>query len=637
PGEAECELAGALLRLWALQRDPDLLAEAERAARAAAALPGRERARALLGRVLYERAEGGLALAEVSREEAESLLAAADAEFAAVAAVPGLDRTLRLDCVVRRARTLTLLSNLQNDPAPLREALSALESALRAEGASGSDGPSGSDRQSGADGSPGGEEPDAEGRSGGGPDDGGWDAEGRDAGGRVGKRPNAGGLDDGTRDGRSRDVGDPDRGGRDRGGPEGGGPEGGGPDHGRPEGGGPNHGDREAGGPDRGGPVAAVPEPAEALVAPAGALVAPAGALVAPEVALEATLEAALEAALGRVLLALLDHTPTPADRLPLARRAATHLATALASLLRDADPSARSALARARLDLAAALRHLPDRLDEAPGQLSAALDEAAGDPELRLAGLVCLARVHRARYARDGDPAALEAAADAYGRARRLIPRDGDAYGELLPEWGEALLDRARAEDGRRFASTAVRVLRESRAAVPQSDPRSAARLLSLATGLRLRHTYENDLVDLREAEYLLELAVRHSRHPLDQARAWRDHGDLQQEIHAHTRTLERLDRAADSYRRAWRAALQASRSPEAPPTPSATADTLASTALELAAHAQHLRGEVLERLSRPRAALDAYRAALTLWSHTPTPPPPTLRTRIQALESTL
>lgn len=196
----------------------------------------------------------------------------------------------------------------------------------------------------------------------------------------------------------------------------------------------------------------------------------------------------------------------------------------------------------------------------------------------------------------------ALDAASEAYGRARRLIPRDGEAYAELLPEWGDVLLERTRAADGRRFASTAVRVLRESRSAVPQSAPGAPYRLLRLAAGLRLRHGYEGDLVDLREAEHLLELAARQSHRPLERARAWREHGDVQQEIHAHTRTTDRLDRAADSYRRAWRAALEADR------------DEHQDTAVRSAARAQELRGEVLERLARPRAALDAYRAALEL-----------------------
>lgn len=330
---------------------------------------------------------------------------------------------------------------------------------------------------------------------------------------------------------------------------------------------------------------------------------------------------------LGRVLVALLSRTPDPAERTALAEGAAGTLTAALLAPAQDpADDPGPGLTARIRVELGAALRYLPARLEEAVAQLAPALEEAAGDSGLRLAALLCLARVHRARYARDADPAALEAAAEAYGRARRLIPRDGEAFGELLPEWGDVLLDRARAADGRGFASTAVRVLRESRAAVPQSDPGAAYRLRRLAAGLRLRHVYEGDLVDLREAEYLLELAVRQGHGPLDRARAWREHGDVQQEIHAHTRTADRLDRAADSYRRAWRAALEADRTEGA------------DAALPLAARVQELRGEVLERLARPRAALDAYRSALELRHRLGEPdgaPARAVRARVSALEA--
>ncbi|MYV74931.1 hypothetical protein GT352_13505, partial [Streptomyces sp. SID1046] len=334
-----------------------------------------------------------------------------------------------------------------------------------------------------------------------------------------------------------------------------------------------------------------------------------------------------LHLALGRVLLALLPRTPDPAERTALAEQAAARLAAALTAAPTAPDRTGPGT-AQVRVELADALRHLPGRLEEAAGQLDAALTEVGGDPELRVTALVCLARVHRARYARDTDPAALEDAAEAYGRARRLIPRDAEAFGELLPEWGDVLLERARAADGRPFTGAAVRVLRESRAAVPQSDPGAAHRLLRLATGLRLRHTYEGDPVDLREAEYLLELAVRHSRDPLEQARVWRDHGDVQQEIHGHTRALERLDRAADSYRRAWRAALEAD------------VEDRADTAVQLAARVQQLRGDVLERLARPRAALDAYRSALELWTRThegAAGRSEAVRARIAALEATL
>ena len=342
---------------------------------------------------------------------------------------------------------------------------------------------------------------------------------------------------------------------------------------------------------------------------------------------------------LGRVLLALVPYAATGVERAERARQAAGRLEVALGVLTAASEGEAAGegyaaggVTARVRIELATALRYLPPRLEDAVGLLTTALAEAGGDPELRLAALVCLARVHRSRSARDDDPAALEDAADAYARARRLVPRDGDAYAELLPEWGDVLLDRARAAGGRRFTGSAVRVLRESRAAVPQTDPRTAQRLLRLAAGLRLRHAYEGDLVDLREAEYLLELAVRQSRRPLERARAWREHGDVQQEIHADTRTPDRLDRAADSYRRSWRAALEAD--------VEADGEELRDTALHLAARVQELRGEALERLARPRAALDAYRAALELWQRlgdAATDRREAIRSRVRTLESTL
>ncbi|MCJ1678118.1 hypothetical protein MTF65_12340 [Streptomyces sp. APSN-46.1] len=366
--------------------------------------------------------------------------------------------------------------------------------------------------------------------------------------------------------------------------------------------------------------------------------------------------EPELHLALGRVLLALVARAADPAVRGDLAGLAAGRLARALAELpegngAEGADasdwadradalggPDGPDGRRRVRVELATALRYLPGRLEEAAGQLAVALEEPAGDPELRVAALVCLARVHRARYARDADPAALEDSAEAYGRARRLIPRDGDAYGELLPEWGDVLLERARARaaDGRRFASTAVRVLRESRAAVPRSDPRAASRLLRLAEGLRLRHAYEGDLVDLREAEHLLELAVRQSRRPLERARGWREHGDVQREIHGHTGAGERLDRAADSYRRAWRAAMEADEA-GCGGGGSGECGECGEAAVRLGAVVQELRGEVLERMARPRAALDAYRSAVELRARVGDAVGAALLARVRSLEADL
>ncbi|MER5808169.1 SAV_2336 N-terminal domain-related protein [Streptomyces sp. NPDC002033] len=689
PEEAETELAGALLRLWALQRDPELLDEAERAVAGLDTPP----AGAARGRVLYERALAGAPDAE--------LLAAADREFAVAGAAAAAGPELRLDCAVRRARTLIRLSALRDDAGPLHEARAALEAlaapgpgpdahpepdlalgrvllallphtpdpaartalaeraaahltaALTALLGRGPEGPPGPAPARGGPGGPGGNPgaPDAD----------------ADAGGRTGtapasvtgsgaapsSAPGAPGASGGAA--RSGPVRAPDGGAP----PHDAGPGAGRPPAGAGGGAGPDDasgGDRAAGagparvpearGPDAGGGVGSADGSGGSRAAGAAAARVPeapgpdAGDGVAAE---GAGGERAAGAGVGLVSGAVAGDGggargsgagagggAGPDDGSGGDRAAGAGAARgpeALGSGAGDGvggqraagagaarGPGARGAgaggggtarrVARVRVDLAEALRHLPARLEEAAGHLVRALVEAADDPGPRLAALVCLARVHRARYARDGDPAALDAAADAYGRARRLIPRDEEAFGELLPEWGDVLLDRARHADGRAFASTAVRVLRESRAAVPQSDPRASHRLLRLAAGLRLRHSYEGDLVDLREAEYLLELAARPGHRPLERALAWREHGDVQQEIHAHTRAADRLDRAADSYRRAWRAALEADPDER----------RSSGTAVRLAARVQELRGEVLERLARPRAALDAYRAALEL-----------------------
>ncbi|MFD9458175.1 hypothetical protein ACFWBC_34480, partial [Streptomyces sp. NPDC059985] len=651
PEEAEAALTAALLVLWAAQRDPELLDEAQRAVTGLHT----PTARSLLGRVLYERALAGGGDAE--------LLAAADREFAAAGAAT-TDPGLRRDCAVRRSRTLIRLAALRNDPAPLREARAALEALTAPDGAGAGSGPGAVPGTA-----PGGERRGEGGRGG---DSGAGRFGGAgEAGGAASDSGAGGGVEAGaTVRGSGTDEVNEIDGASAIGGP--GGPDGASTD--APGSGTRPHvgdvGPGEHGGTDGHDIVAGAGEAGEAgraggaggtdghdIVAGVGEAGEPGGASEAGrsgeagrageasgEVGPGAGAGAAgsgggdadpgLRLALGRVLLALLPRTPDPAARTALAEEATAVLTAVLSELPGaaarsdpetadpdTADPDAVDPTgtapdgvgppARVRVELATALRYLPARLEEAARQLVHALDEAVGDPELRLAGLLCLARVHRARYARDEDPVALEEAAEAYGRARRLSPRDGEAFAELLPEWGDVLLERARTPDGQRFVSAAVRVLRESRSAVPQSDPGAAHRLLRLAAGLRLRHAYEGDLVDLREAEHLLELAARQGHGPLERARAWREHGDVQQEIHAHTRTVDRLDRAADSYRRAWRAALEADR------------EDRAQTALQLAARVQELRGEVLERLARPRAALDAYRSALELWQRVDAQPP--------------
>ncbi|MGW5846719.1 SAV_2336 N-terminal domain-related protein [Streptomyces sp. NPDC055254] len=658
PGEAETELAGALLRLWAEQRDPELLAEAERAV-SAPALRTVAAARAVLGRVLYERALAGAPDAE--------LLAAADREFAAAAATG--DPRRRRDCAIRRARTLLHLGTLHEDPAPLHEARTTLTPLTTPPppcpppGAGGAEHPRpdapppppaapGPDAPPSA--APGPDAPPGGSRTRSSPPASLGDAEQRTAppappGGGEQRAVPAARPGDAEQRAASAGAGSPSHtppgdasperplapappGGAERAVPAA--PPGGGGERAvpsSPPGGGEVRAVPAA--PPGGGEVRAVP------AAPLGGGSGPADAGAAPEPgsgsgnAGDGDGDAEAQLVLGQVLSALVPYAAGAAERDALAEEAAARLRAVLGMLLRGPDGPPGQA-ARVRLELAGVLRHLPGRLEEAAGQLGAALDPPGPDPELRVAALICLARVHRARYARDADPLALEDAAEAYGRARRLIPRDAEAFAELLPEWGDVLLDRARAvPDGRRFTGTAVRVLRESRSAVAQSDPGSAHRLLRLASGLRLRHAYEGDPVDLREAEYLLELAVRQSRCPLERARAWRDHGDVQREIHGHTRAADRLDRAVDSYRRAWRSALEAGGDEHRP-------EEARGAALGLAARVQQSRGEVLERLARPRAALDAYRAALELWQRLGDPPSEhreAALSRVRALETSL
>jgi tetratricopeptide (TPR) repeat protein len=313
--------------------------------------------------------------------------------------------------------------------------------------------------------------------------------------------------------------------------------------------------------------------------------------------------DSTLHLVLGRVLLALAEADPQPAS----AEAAAEQLAVGLAVLDPEAPASRR---ARARLDLADALSRVPGRTDEALDHLERALTEATGDQPLRLAVLMRTARVHRARHATGRDPADLDAAAAAYAAARPLAARDDDRYADLLPEWGETLLELAATAHGAGHVSTAVQVLRESRAALPRTDPESARRLLALARGLRLRYRHERDMVDLWEAEHLLSLAAKAPGDPLLRARAWREHGDVQLELHDRTADFGWLEHAADSYRRAWRAALDAG-------------GERRLEGLRYAARLQQLRGQVLERMGRPRGALDAYRIALDLWTEAETDVP--------------
>lgn len=263
---------------------------------------------------------------------------------------------------------------------------------------------------------------------------------------------------------------------------------------------------------------------------------------------------------------------------------------------------------------IVAAVLALVDAQLLAGGRLVAAqqlVDRALGETRDRLLRAAILARAGRiraARHAEGGPPGELEAAAGRFAEACRLTPRDRPEYSNLVAEWGAALLDRAALPGGELFVNRAVLVLRDCRMETPEDDPRLPGRLLMLGRALVLRYKAEQDLVDLREAEHVLGRAVQPAVDPGQIAKIWYELGEVHRLGHAHGRRAERLDLAADAYRRAADAARTAG---------ARTKDPRAM--VQLAAQAHHWRGVVYEFARRPRAAADAYRTALAGWRQLP------------------
>ncbi|WP_159012122.1 SAV_2336 N-terminal domain-related protein [Streptomyces sp. NRRL F-5123] len=256
----------------------------------------------------------------------------------------------------------------------------------------------------------------------------------------------------------------------------------------------------------------------------------------------------------------------------------------------------------------------LVDALLAAGGRLPEAqrhVDRALGLTRDRLQRASIFARAGRiraARYAEGGPPGELEAAAGRFAEACRLTPRDRPEYSDLVAEWGAVLLDRSGLPGGETFVNTAVQVLRECRTETPESDPRLPWRLLMLGRALVLRYTAERDLVDLREAEWVLGRAAQPAVEPAQIARIAFELGQVHRLAHAYTGRAERLDLADDAYRRAAEAAAGAA---------AAAADPLPM--VRLSAQAHHWRGAVNEAAHRRRAATDAYRSAAGWWRRLP------------------
>jgi hypothetical protein len=307
----------------------------------------------------------------------------------------------------------------------------------------------------------------------------------------------------------------------------------------------------------------------------------------------------------GRALLRLADAARSRERRQTYAQQAARSYTGALHALRREQAPA--ETVTNASLALVDAQLLAGGRLHEAQALVEQEL-AATRDRLLRAAILARAGRIRVARHTEGGPPGELEAAAGRFEEACRLTPRDRPEYRDMMAEWGAALLGRAALPGGGMFVNRAVLVLRDCRMETPESDPRLPERLLLLGRALILRYRAEQDQVDLREAEHVLGLAVHGADEADLAARIWFELGESHRLVPRHSRRPERLDQAADAYRRGASAAANAARE-SAEPEPM----------VRLAALAHHWRGDVSEQARRPRAAADAYRAALAQWRRLP------------------
>ncbi|QNA75249.1 hypothetical protein C8250_028165 [Streptomyces sp. So13.3] len=314
---------------------------------------------------------------------------------------------------------------------------------------------------------------------------------------------------------------------------------------------------------------------------------------------------AGLSLARGRALL-MLAGTGDDAERSRVyAAQAAGSLEYARAALAAEQAPIEDRV--RVQLLLIDALLLAGDRLEQA-GRLVARTLEDVRERILRAEVLVRSARLWVHRYAAGGPPSDLDEAADRFQDAGHQMMRDRPEYGELMEEWGTVLLQRAELAGGAAFVSRAIRVLRDCRMQSPAGHPRLTQRLMMLGRALLLRYRTSQDLVDLREAEHIFGLAARNGGAPLVRARAWLELGEANRLNFRHTGGSDRLDQAADAFRRAAETA-RAAEEGSADPAP----------AVRLTAEAHHRRGVVYEAAQRPRAAREAYRAALEEWRRLP------------------
>ncbi|WP_431036725.1 SAV_2336 N-terminal domain-related protein [Streptomyces sp. P6-2-1] len=327
---------------------------------------------------------------------------------------------------------------------------------------------------------------------------------------------------------------------------------------------------------------------------------------------------ALLALAHGRLLLRLAGLAGESAETRARARRAAHSLRTALDLAPPAHDESAlrpddRPAVVLDLVD--ALLASGPEGLAEAARRLATALPAARGRHRSEL--LARTARLHRARYTENADPAELDAAAEHFGQALPGIPRDSAAHARLLAEWGQTLLDRARLGDGEHAArvaraNRAVQVLRSCLTETGSQHSAAPHRELLLGRALVHRHHLTGDRVDLREAEFHLGIAARRTRAPLAAATAHLEWGQCLLLAATGASRLARYGEAADVFRAAARAGRRAQEE--------ATDDRDRATAVSRTAQAHHWLGRDYAGAAQPRAARTAYLAALEEWKRLPT-----------------
>ncbi|MFJ5091650.1 SAV_2336 N-terminal domain-related protein [Streptomyces sp. NPDC088674] len=327
---------------------------------------------------------------------------------------------------------------------------------------------------------------------------------------------------------------------------------------------------------------------------------------------------ALLALAHGRLLLRLAGLAGAGADARVRARRAAHSLRTAL-----DVTPPAHDESALRPEDRPAVVLDLvdallasgPEGLAEAARRLVTALPGARARHRSEL--LARTARLHRARYTENADPAELDAAAEHFDQALPGIPRDSAAHTRLLAEYGQTLLDRARLGDGDPAArlARATRAVQVLRTCLTETGSRHSAaphRELLLGRALVHRHHLTGDRVDLREAEFHLGLAARRTRESLPAATAHLEWGQCLLRAATGASRLARYGEAADVFRAAARAGRRAQEE--------ATTDRERATAVSRTAQAHHWLGRDYAGAAQPRAARTAYLAALEEWKRLPT-----------------